>query len=234
MPIVGRVPPSAVAWVVAATLALLTPDLAAAVIPQAPPDGFRTTATPTFSWTLEPGEQAQTIELSPNPAPGEGGAFAEDAAKRFAVLAEPQTSYRVGNREPLAPGVWFWHVSTLGPDFELRWSVLRRIVVPDEPIVFHSLRLTYLHCIRTLSVEIDYSDNSAGQPARYRMGFRRHRHGREVASIRGRAVNGHVFRIFHKPRKLAAGFRYYVQLKLRDRAGHVTRSRLRRLLIARC
>lgn len=209
------------------------PTAASAVVPLGPADNVTTTSTPTFTWQLEPGEEVVSLELSPNPAPGEAGAFTDDTRKRSVVLATAQTSYAVGNRDPLAPGTWFWHVSSITRRFEVLWSPVRRIVVPDEPIRLHSFRLTYFQCIRQLSVDFAYSDNSTGQPASYRLEFRRSRRGRLVASVGGRATNGQEFRTFRKPRRLRSG-RYYVRLKVRDAGGHVARSRFRRLRVGGC
>jgi hypothetical protein len=221
------------ALLVALGATALLPGAAHAVVPIEPPDGATTSSTPTFTWRLEPGEDPLAIELTPNPAPGAGGAFTEDAAKRVALLAEGQTAYAVGNRERLEPGQWFWHVGAFGPALTFGWSPTRRFVVPDEPIRLHSLKVEYFKCLRELSVEFEYSDNSAGQPARYRLDFRRRRRGRRVASIGGRAEGGLAFETFRRPRRLPIG-RYYVRLELRDGGGHVARSRFRRLRIGRC
>lgn len=212
----------------------LLPGTAGAVTALAPAEGSSNSSTPRFTWRLGPGEHSSTLELSPNPAPGEGGGFTDDMAKRTFSLADTQTSFVVGNSAPLSPGVWFWRVGATGPDFDTRLSVIRRFVVRDEPIRLLSLKLTSFRCIRDLSLEFSYADNSSGQPARYRLEFRRTRRGRRVASIAGRADEGRLFTTRRVPRRLRAGRRYYVRLSLRDRGHHVDRSRFRRLRIGRC
>lgn len=209
------------------------PVSASAVVPLGPGPNASTSSTPTFSWQLERGETAWTLELSPNPAPGENGGFTDDIAKRMVLLAETQTSYAVGTRDPLSAGDWYWHVSAFGPLLDFRWSPTNRIHVPDEPIRLRSFHLTVLQCIRQLTVDFAYSDNSAGQPATYRLEFRRSRRGRLVTSVGGRAEGGHVFRAFGIPRRLRRG-RYYARLRLRDAGKHVARSRFRRVRIGRC
>lgn len=219
--------------ILALAFGALTAASASAVVLVGPGPDASTSSTPTFTWQLGPGETAWTLELSPNPGPGENGGFTDDIAKRTVLLAETQTSYAVGTRDPLSAGAWYWHVSAFGPLFDLRWSPTNRIHVPDEPIRLRSLQLTVLQCIRQVSVDFAYSDNSAGQPATYRLEFRRSKHGRLLASVGGRAEGGQVFRSFRFPRKLRRG-RYYARLKLRDGGGHVVRSRFRRIRVAPC
>lgn len=204
-----------------------------AVVPLTPADNANTTSTPTFSWQLDPGEEAFVLELSPNPAPGEGGGFTDDMARRIASLDKTQTSYAVGNGSPLSPGAWYWHVNAFGPFFDSRWTPVRRIFVPDDPIRLLSFRLTDYPCLRQLAVEFKYEDNSVGRPASYRLEFRRSRRGRIVTHVGGRAQDGQEFRALRIPRRLRRG-RYYVRLRLRDAGNHVASSRFRRISVGRC
>jgi hypothetical protein len=223
---------SSVAGIVVA-FGIALPAAAHAVTPIGPADGTTTTSTPSFSWQLAPGEEAFSLELSPNPAPGENGAFTDDMQKRAVVLGETQTSFAVGNSNPLPPGIWFWHVDAFSPLLEHRWTPVRRIRVPDERIRLLHFKLFSFRCIRRLSVDFDYDDNSIGKPARYRLEFRRHRRGPLAAVIKGRAVDGRVFKQYRFPRKLRSG-RYFVRLKITDAAGHSDRSRARRLRAGGC
>jgi hypothetical protein len=213
--------------------AVTLPAAAGAVTPIAPADGVRTTSTPSFRWALAPGEEVFSFELSPNPAPGENGAFADDRAKRVSVLAKNQTGFAVGNADPLPPGTWFWHVNVFGPDFDQRWTPVWRIRVRDDPIRLLRFKLLNLRCIRRLSVDFEYTDNSVGKPARYRLDFRRSKRGRLAAVIKGRAVDGREFKQYRFPRRLGRG-RYVVRLKVKDARGHRDRSGLRRMRVERC
>lgn len=232
-PTLGQVRRPVLAIILALAFGAVIPASATAVVLLGPGPNASTSSTPTFSWQLERGETSWTLELSPNPGPGENGGFTDDIAKRTVLLAETQTSYAVGTRDPLFAGSWYWHVSAFGPLLEFRWSPTRRIHVPDEPIRLRSFHLTVFQCIRQLSVDFAYSDNSAGQPVTYRLEFRRSRRGRLVTSVGGRAEGGQVFKSFRFPRKLRRG-RYYARLRLRDAGKHVARSRFRRVRIGRC
>lgn len=214
------------------TAALTAPGPARAVVPLAPADNGTATSTPTFSWQLAPGEQAIALELSPNPAPGESGGFTDDMRRRTAILGATQTSFAVGNRTPLEPGTWFWHVNVF-TQLDSLWTPVRRIVVPDEHIRLLTFTLTNLRCIRHLNVEFTYADNSPGAPARYLVEFRRRKRGRVVASLRGRADGGQFFKLLRVPRRVRRG-RYLVRLKVRDAAGHVDRSGFRRIRAGGC
>jgi hypothetical protein len=98
-------------------LALALPAASQAATPQGPPDGASTSSRPTLFWGLATNEQAETLELSPNPAPGSFGGFTDDERKRVELLAPGQTSFVVGNASRLDAGTWYWHVSgTFLPD----------------------------------------------------------------------------------------------------------------------
>jgi hypothetical protein len=211
---------------------LLTPA-AAAIAPIGPPESSVTTSTPTFTWQLAPGEEASSIELSPNPAPGAFGGFTDDTRKRTAILADHRTSYAVGDSEPLSPGTWFWHVNAFTADFEPVWTPVRRVWVPDEPIRLVSFKVTSHQCLRRVGVEFKYEDNSVGQPPVYRLEFRRSRRGKRVASVAARAEDGQHFKSLRLPRRVRRG-RFYVRLRVRDAGGHVALSGLRRIRVGRC
>ena len=217
---------------IAGVLAVCAPA-AHAVFPIGPADNATGTSTQTFAWLLAPGEEAFAIELSPNGALGQAGSFADDVRKRSVVLAPTQTSYTVGNQNPLPPGTWFWHVNSFTPTSEGLWSPTRRLVVPDDPIRLRSFEFTNLRCIRKFKVEFAYSDNSAGRPASFRVEFRRKKRGRLLAAAAGRARDGQHVEILRLPRKVRRG-RHYVRLRLRDGGGHVDRSGYRRMRADRC
>lgn len=224
----------AIALALGLAVALGAPGAAHAAVVLSPPQNASVSSTPTFSWRLSPGERSSSLELSPNPAPGDAGGFADDLDRRAALLAETQTSYVVGNRDPLFAGVWFWHLNVFDADFESRWTPVQKIVVRDERIRLRSFNFTNFSCTRQVSVDFTYSDNSPRQPATFRVEFRRRKRGPRVASIAGRADEGRFFQTFRRPRKLRRGRRYYVRLKLRDRGGHVDRSGFRRLRVRSC
>jgi hypothetical protein len=210
---------------------------ARAAIPVAPPDGATVTGTPTLAWGPGPGEETNQIELSPNRALADDGSFVDDPRTRKALLDPPQTSYTVPPEEVLVAGAWFWHVEMINFDFDpccSRWTDVRRIVVADEPIKLSSFKLGFLRAIDQFVLRIAYSDNSTDLQARYRLVFRRHRHGRRLGSIggkldRGSFQKGEAFSSGKRPKRLRRGRRYLAQLVLRDAAGHVARSRFLRI-----
>jgi hypothetical protein len=202
-------------------------------IPVAPPDGAKVDDTPTFAWGPAPGEDANQIELSPNPALADDGSFVDDPRKRAEQLDDPQTSYTVPASKPLLAGTWYWHVEMINFDFDpccSRWTDVRRVVVQDAPIKLTSFRIGFLRPLDQLVLRIDYSDNSADLRAWYRLVFRKRRRGRVLARVSGRVdrgsfQNGQAFDSTHRPKRLRRGKRYVVRLELRDAAGHVARSR---------
>jgi hypothetical protein len=200
--------------------------------PVAPPDGARVSGTPTFAWGPGPGEEANRIEISPSSATTDEGAFEDDPHKRTAILDDTQTSYAVPASDPLLAGTWYWHVETLNYAIDpccSRWTQTRRVVVEDAPIKLTSFRLGFLGGIDQLVMRIAYSDNSADLAARYRVVFRRRRHGRRLAAVDGKLSkssfrNGKAWAYARRPKRLRRGARYVARLVLSDAAGHVARS----------
>jgi hypothetical protein len=194
-------------------------------------------STPTLAWGPAPDEGASQIELSPDRTLAEDGSFADDPRGRKVQLDDTQTSYTVPPSEPLQEGTWYWHVETLNFDFEpccTRWTEVRRVVVSDAPIQLSSFRLGFIRGLDQLVLRIAYSDNSADLGARYRLVFRKRRHGRKRATIAGRLDKGNfqggeAFDSVRRPKRLKRGRRYFVRLELRDAAGHVVRSRYLRI-----
>jgi hypothetical protein len=217
--------------------ALSAAAAAGGAIPVAPPDGAKVGSTPTFAWGPAPGEGASQIELSPDRTLAEDGSFVDDPRERKVQLDDPQTSYTVPASEPLVEGTWYWHVETLDFDFEpccTRWTDVRRVVVADAPIQLFSFRLGFVRGLDQLVLRIAYSDNSADLRARYRLVFRKRRHGPKRATVTGRLdrgnfQDGEAFDSTRRPRRLKRGRRYFVRLELRDAAGHVARSRYLRI-----
>jgi len=116
-------------------------------IPVAPPDGAKVASTPTFAWGPGPGEDANQIELSPNPALADDGSFVDDPRKRMAQLDDAQTSYTVPASAPLLAGTWYWHVEMMNFDFDpccSRWTDVRGVSIRDEPIKLSSFRIGFL------------------------------------------------------------------------------------------
>ncbi len=217
-----------------ASFALGFPAGAQGVIPTWPPEGTSTSSTPTFSWQRPSNEQVDWLELSTNPAPGADGGFTEDEDKRTEVLADAQSSFRVGSAQRLSAGVWYWHVhATRLPSYFSYWSAVRSIRVRDERIRLRKFTLTYFDCLKQFSVDVDYTDNSRTQRARWWLDFRKSRKGRRVARLRGRGGEGSIYASRRKPRKLRRG-RYVARLYLRDGARHITRSRFRRVRVPDC
>jgi hypothetical protein len=216
--------------------ALLTAAAASGAALVVPPDGATVSGTPTLAWGPAPGEDANLLELSPSPATGGDGAFADDPDKRIAILADAQTSYTVPAGAPLFAGTWYWHVQTLDLSAEPGdlWSLTRRLVVADGRIRLVSFELGFLRGIDDVVARFAYSDNSRDLAARYRLEFRKRRHGRRVATRmgtvdRGDLRGGEAFVSVRRPHRLRSGARCYVRLALRDAGGHVTRSRFVRI-----
>jgi hypothetical protein len=201
-------------------------------IPVAPPDGAKVPSTPTFAWGPAPGDAAGQIELSPNPALADDGSFVDDPRKRVVQLADPQTSYSVPASQALIAGTWYWHVQSLNFDVDpccTRWTEVRRVLVGDAPIELSSFKLGFLRGLDELVLRIGYSDNSANLGARYRLVFKKRRHGPGLARVFGSvdkgSFQGHeAFDAVRRPKGLKRGVRYLVRLELRDAAGHVARS----------
>jgi hypothetical protein len=210
---------------------------AQAAVPVAPPDGATVSGTPTLAWGPGPGEEANQIELSPDRTPADDGSFVDDPRKRKVLLDPAQTAYTVPPEEALPAGSWFWHVEMIGFDFDpccSRWTEARRIVVADEPIKLSSFKLGFLRGIDQFVLRIAYSDNSVDLAARYRLVFKRHRHGRRLGRLTGRLDKGSfqkggAFASGKRPKRLRRGRRYFARLELRDAAGHVARSRYVRI-----
>lgn len=218
---------------------LLSAENASAVTLVSPRDGGFTTSTPTFTWQLDPGEESFIIEITPNPALGGDAGFAEDEELRSDLLDEQQTSYSVGNADPLFGGTWYWHVKVVveQPSYDSYWSATRSFHVPDEEIRLHSFQVDYLACIQEVTLEFEYSDNSRDQFARWRLDFLKRRGGHSVARRRGSVDEsdfGSFSHSFERPAELQIGRRYFAQLRLKDREGHVTGSRPKRLPIRHC
>jgi hypothetical protein len=201
-------------------------------IPVAPPDGAKVNSTPTLAWGPAPGEDANQIELSPNRALADDGSFVDDPRKQRAQLDDTQTSFTVPPSQPLIAGTWYWHVELFNFNIDpccMVWTDVRRIVVQDAPIKLSSFRVGFLRALDELVLRIGYSDNSANLDARYRLVFRKRRHGRKLASVSGRLDRGNfqggeAFDAARRPKRLKRGKRYLVRLELRDAAGHVARS----------
>jgi hypothetical protein len=212
--------------------ALSTAPTTHAAIAVAPPDGAKVNSTPTFAWGPAPGDEANQIELSPSRALADDGSFADDPLERTVQLDDTQTSFTVPSSEPLLAGTWYWHVDMFNFDIDPCcdvWTEVRRVVVADAPIRLLSFKLGFLRGLDDLVLRIGYSDNSANLGARYRLVFRRNRHGRRLARVSGRLDRGNfqggeAFDSAPRPKRLKRGRRYLVQLELRDAAGHVARS----------
>lgn len=212
--------------------ALSAAAVARGAIPVAPPEGGKVSSTPTFAWGPAPGDGANQIELSPNPALADDGSFVDDPRKRTAQLDDPQTSYALPASEPLIAGTWYWHVQTFNFDVDpccTQWTAVRRVIVGDAPIKLSSFKLGFLRALDELVLRIGYSDNSANLGARYRLFFRKRRHGPRLATASGRLdrgsfQSGQAFDAVRRPKRLKRGVRYLVRLELRDAAGHVARS----------
>jgi hypothetical protein len=219
----------------AALLAWALSGAAAAhgAIPVSPPDGEKTSGTPTLAWGPAPGDEANRVELARSPEVDADGAFVDDPDKRTVLLDSGQTSYTVPAGAPLVAGTWYWHVETV--NFEAdpccsRWSDVRRIVVADEPIVLSSFRIGFLRGLDQVVMRVAYADNSADLAARYRVVFSKRRGGRRLATIKGKLTrasfqdDGRAFASARRPKRLRRGKRYFARLELRDAAGHVARS----------
>jgi hypothetical protein len=217
--------------------ALCSAAPAAGAIAVAPPDGAKVASNPTFAWGPAPDEDVNVIELSPVSSLAEDGSFVDDPRKRRVLLDVTQTSYTVPASEPLLAGTWYWHVETINFDIEpccTRWTDVRRVVVRDAPIRLSSFRIGYIRSLDQLVLRIAYSDNSANLGARYRLDFRKRRHGPTRARVGGRLdkgdfQGGEAFESAPRPKRLKRGRRYHVRLVLRDAAGHVARSRYVRI-----
>jgi hypothetical protein len=212
--------------------ALSAAAVSRAAIPVAPADGAKVGSTPTFTWGPGPGEDANQIELSPRSALAEDGSFVNDPRELKAQLDDAQTSYTVPASQPLTAGAWYWHVEMINFDFDpccSRWTDVRRVVVQDAPIRLTSFEIGFIRGLDQLVLRIAYNDNSADLRARYRLEFRKRRHGRTVAKVfgrldRGSFQNGKAFDSARPPKRVRRGRRYFVRLVLRDAAGHVARS----------
>ncbi len=217
--------------------ALSVAATAGGAIPVAPPDGAKVGSTPTFAWGPAPGEGASQIEVSPDRTLAEDGSFADHPREHKAQLEDTQTSYTVPASAPLLEGTWYWHVEMINFDLEpccTRWTEVRRVVVADAPIQLSSFKLGFIRGLDQLVLRIAYSDNSADLRARYRLVFRKRRHGPKRATVAGRLdkgnfQNGEAFDSTRRPKRLKRGRRYFVRLELRDAAGHVARSRYLRI-----
>ena len=215
--------------------ALALPGAAAAITATSPTDGATTDSTPAFEWQLAPSEEAGFLELSRDPSLGPTGGFAEGTTKRTNVFASHETSYRVPRSRPLLAGDWYWHVrATRLSDSLSSWSEVRRIRVRDESVRLEDFDLEYLACAKSFYVGVTYLDNNSAQRAIWGVDFRKLRGGRRIARFRGRARDGSILVTRGKPRRLRGGERYVARLFVRDSAGHVTRSRYRRIRISRC
>jgi hypothetical protein len=236
----GTVGHSGRATLLAAALlvwALSAAAVARGAIPVSPPDGAKVSSTPTFAWGPAPGDGANQIEVSPNPALGDGGSFVDDPLERTVQLDDPQTSYTFPAGQALIAGTWYWHVETFNFDVDpccTQWTAMRRVIVGDAPIKLSSFKLGFLRGLDELVLRIGYSDNSANLGARYRLVFKRRRQGARLATVfgrldRGSFQSGQAFDAVRRPKRLKRGVRYLVRLELRDAAGHVARSRYVRI-----
>lgn len=218
---------------------VLGPVAAQAVTLGSPPNGSTTSSNPTFTWSLGTGEEATTIEMSPNPAIGGGGGFADDIERRGDILTASQTSYTVGTASPFFAGTWYWHVSVFDdvPCCDFRWSDTHSFQVPDEAIKLISSDVEYLSCIKEFQLQFEYSDNSRDQFASWSLRLSRKAGGPAAAEYSGIADEtdfGNVFESLKRTRKLRFGKKYFARLALTDQAGHVTQSAPVRLRIQRC
>jgi hypothetical protein len=156
----------------------------------------------------------------------------DDPRKRTVQLDETQSSYTLPASEPLIAETWYWHVETFNFDIDpccTRWTEVRRMVVRDAPIKLSSFRLGFVRGLDELVLRIGYSDNSANLGARYRLLFRKRRHGPRLATVLGRVdrgsfQGGEAFDATRRPKRLKRGADYLARLELRDAARHVARS----------
>ena len=202
----------------------------------APGDGAKVSPTPTLVWGPARGEDANLLELARRPDTGEDGAFVDDPRKRIVVLQDTATSYTVPAAQPLTAGAWYWHVQTMDLSAEpgTGWSAIRKLVVEDAPIRLRSFKLGFLRSLDELVLRFSYADNSVDLRARYRLVFRRRKHGRTLGSRSGEVdagdvKNGEAFVSVRRPKRLPRGARYYARLDLRDAAGHVAHSDIVRI-----
>ena len=208
------------------------------VVLTSPLEGATVSSTPTLTWQLAMGARSEGIEYTLNPAPGDSGYFADDRTKRFHGLGDAQTTFAVGNREPLVPGRWFWHVLVSDPMFNFTFSAPRSFIVTDARPRIESYRIDYLACAKLVTIQFEHSDNSENAP-RAAVEFRPVGRGRRVRRSLGQTGSAGLggateYESFRRPRKLRVGRSYRARLVLIDRARHVTKSRPRRVRIGRC
>jgi len=204
-----------------------------------PSEGAFTSSTPTFTWSLGTGEEAEVIEISTNPAPGGSGGFTDDDDKHFDLLDATQLTYVLGDSRPLFAGTWYWHVRIYDevPCCDSRWSAVRSFQVRDEPIIITDFGATYFSCLREVAFTFSFSDNSQDQYADWAVIFSRTAHGAPKARFRGTADQGDYGSVYEsrkRPRSLKIGKRYFSRVVLTDRGGNQTQSGVDRVRIAPC
>lgn len=207
---------------------------AEAATPTSPVGGNEASSTPLFSWLLESGEEAQELQISTNPAPGEGGGFTRDEDLRYEFLADFQTAFAVGNTEPLFAGTWYWHVQTIDQNYDFKWSPTASFTVPDFPPVLKSFRVHDFDCIDKIGIDFEYSDNSRDQRVAWRLELLRHRHGGRIGRATGSTDETDETVSFRTPPKAKRGKKYWAQLTLTDPIGQVAKSQARPLRLGTC
>ncbi len=219
----------------AAVFGLLTATGANAATPVSPPGGSTTTSTPSFSWQLGVGERSSTLEISPNPAPGQFGRFADDEDRRLEFLQDPQTNFTVGDSEPLFAGTWYWHLETEDQDYNSYFTPTLSFQVPDEPPTLSEVKVNSYECLKQIDLTFDHSDNSRDQFVRWQLDFLRHRKSGRVARIVGSTNEEFgTSETLGIPHKLKVGKRYWTRLRIIDPAGHRVTSKPRPLRLRGC
>jgi hypothetical protein len=215
-------------------LALVVAGSAAAATPLSPTSGSSTSSTPSFSWELGSGERSYAIEISPNPAPGEFGRFADDEDRRFEFLADTQTTFTVGDAAPLFAGTWYWHVETDDQNFDTHFTPTLAFQVPDEPPI-SAVEIDYLACVREVQLSFEHTDNSRNRFVRWQLAFLRHRNSGRSARVSGSTTEEFgTYEDFDLPEKLKLGKTYWARLRITDPAGQIATAGAQRLRLERC
>lgn len=203
-------------------------------MPTSPIGGTEASSTPLFSWLLEPGEEAEELQISTNPAPGEGGGFARDEDVRYEFLADFQTAFAVGNTEPLFAGTWYWHVQTSDQNYDFKWSPIAYFTVPDLPPVLKSLHVQDLDCIDKIQIEFEHFDNSRDQRVSWRFDLLKHRRSGRIGKATGTTDETDETVSFRTPRRATRGKKYWAQLTITDPIGQAVKSEARPLRLGTC
>jgi hypothetical protein len=185
-----------------------------AATPLAPDSGAITSSHPVFSWTLDPGEESDTVHIASAPETTPDGEFhSENVVMTGAMVESDATTW--SPTEALFAGRYWWNVETRDADFAPVFSAAREFSVAPE-VRLLSARLSRSTLVRQVVVDVRWVTNASEVTLEIRF----LRNGRSVGQVRGREEtlvsreSDRTLLQWRAPRKVRPGTRLVAVVKV--------------------